>query len=65
MRPGSSALRPCVPACLCVPQVVPPEELGVSFDSIGALENVKETLREVVMLPLQRPEVGSGRLAWG
>ncbi|GIL71486.1 hypothetical protein Vretifemale_2031 [Volvox reticuliferus] len=38
-------------------EVVPPEELGVSFDSIGALENVKETLREVVMLPLQRPEL--------
>ncbi|GFR45664.1 hypothetical protein Agub_g7077, partial [Astrephomene gubernaculifera] len=38
-------------------EVVPPEELGVSFDSIGALEGVKETLREVVMLPLQRPEL--------
>ena len=40
--------------------MVPPEELGVSFDSIGALEGVKETLREVVMLPLQRPEVRRG-----
>ena len=29
----------------------------MSFDMIGALEPVKETLREVVMLPLQRPEL--------
>eukprot|EP00245_Coleochaete_scutata_P002259 TRINITY_DN12970_c0_g1_i1.p1 TRINITY_DN12970_c0_g1~~TRINITY_DN12970_c0_g1_i1.p1 ORF type:complete len:987 (+),score=246.26 TRINITY_DN12970_c0_g1_i1:153-3113(+) len=38
-------------------EVVPPDELGVTFDHIGALENVKETLRELVMLPLQRPEL--------
>lgn len=42
---------------MLVGQVVPPDELGVTFDCIGALEHVKETLREVVMLPLQRPEV--------
>jgi len=38
-------------------EVIPPEELGVSFDDIGALESVKTTLQEVVILPLQRPEL--------
>ncbi|XP_022770915.1 uncharacterized protein LOC111314128 isoform X2 [Durio zibethinus] len=37
--------------------VIPPSDIGVSFDDIGALENVKETLKELVMLPLQRPEL--------
>lgn len=37
--------------------VIPPDEVGVRFDDIGALENVKNTLRELVMLPLQRPEL--------
>ncbi|KAG0588419.1 hypothetical protein KC19_2G241400 [Ceratodon purpureus] len=37
--------------------VIPPEEVGVRFDDIGALENVKDALRELVMLPLQRPEL--------
>jgi len=37
--------------------VVPPGEVGVGFDDIGALENVKKTLQEIVMLPLQRPEL--------
>ncbi|KAE8722861.1 ATP binding protein, putative isoform 3 [Hibiscus syriacus] len=32
-------------------------DIGVSFDDIGALENVKDTLKELVMLPLQRPEL--------
>jgi SpoVK/Ycf46/Vps4 family AAA+-type ATPase len=39
--------------------VIPPDEIGVTFDNIGALENVKETLKELVMLPLQRPELFS------
>ncbi|CAM0907386.1 unnamed protein product [Alopecurus aequalis] len=39
--------------------VIPPDEIGVSFDDIGALENVKDTLKELVMLPLQRPELFS------
>eukprot|EP00897_Mesotaenium_endlicherianum_P002128 jgi/Mesen1/1943/ME000146S01022 len=39
------------------PEVIPAGEVGVTFDSIGALENVKDTLRELVMLPLQRPEL--------
>ena len=43
-----------------MPEVVPAGELGVrGFDDIGALEAVKVTLREVVMLPLQRPELFS------
>ncbi|WOL20617.1 60S ribosomal export protein NMD3 [Canna indica] len=37
--------------------VIPPNDIGVTFDDIGALENVKETLIELVMLPLQRPEL--------
>lgn len=38
-------------------EVVPPSEVGIGFDDIGALENVKKTLQEIVMLPLQRPEL--------
>ncbi|XP_004495974.1 uncharacterized protein [Cicer arietinum] len=37
--------------------VIPPTDIGVTFDDIGALENVKETLKELVMLPLKRPEL--------
>ncbi|KAJ8510629.1 hypothetical protein OPV22_001063 [Ensete ventricosum] len=37
--------------------VVPPKDIGIAFDDIGALENVKDTLKELVMLPLQRPEL--------
>ncbi|KAG2552002.1 hypothetical protein PVAP13_9KG440100 [Panicum virgatum] len=37
--------------------VIPPHEIGVSFEDIGALESVKDTLKELVMLPLQRPEL--------
>lgn len=39
--------------------VIPPNDIGVTFDDIGALENVKDTLKELVMLPLQRPELFS------
>ncbi|KAJ1265716.1 hypothetical protein BS78_08G097300 [Paspalum vaginatum] len=39
--------------------VISPNETGVTFGDIGALDNVKETLRELVMLPLQRPELFS------
>jgi SpoVK/Ycf46/Vps4 family AAA+-type ATPase len=38
-------------------EVIPPSAVGVKFDDIGALESVKDTLRELVMLPLQRPEL--------
>ncbi|XP_027364490.1 uncharacterized protein LOC113871597 isoform X1 [Abrus precatorius] len=37
--------------------VIPPTDIGVTFDDIGALETVKDTLKELVMLPLQRPEL--------
>ncbi|KAI5417261.1 hypothetical protein KIW84_042037 [Lathyrus oleraceus] len=37
--------------------VIPPSDINVTFDDIGALENVKDTLKELVMLPLQRPEL--------
>ncbi|KAL4530815.1 hypothetical protein Ndes2526B_g09205 [Nannochloris sp. 'desiccata'] len=38
-------------------EVVPPEEIAVGFNDIGALDAVKNTLHEVVILPLQRPEL--------
>ncbi|TVU11987.1 hypothetical protein EJB05_45601 [Eragrostis curvula] len=37
--------------------VVPPNEIGVKFDDIGALEDVKKTLDELVTLPMRRPEL--------
>ncbi|CAN4101181.1 unnamed protein product [Withania somnifera] len=37
--------------------VIPPSDIGVTFGDIGALENVKDTLKELVMLPLRRPEL--------
>lgn len=37
--------------------VVPPNEVGVKFDDIGALEDVKNTLKELVTLPMRRPEL--------
>ncbi|KAL3359369.1 hypothetical protein AABB24_016104 [Solanum stoloniferum] len=37
--------------------VIPPTDIGVTFNDIGALETVKDTLKELVMLPLQRPEL--------
>ncbi|KAL6846913.1 hypothetical protein ACP4OV_022766 [Aristida adscensionis] len=39
--------------------VVPPNDIGVTFEDIGALDNVKDTLKELVMVPLQRPELFS------
>ncbi|KAJ4733575.1 P-loop containing nucleoside triphosphate hydrolases superfamily protein [Rhynchospora pubera] len=39
--------------------VVPPDEIGVKFDDIGALEDVKTTLDELVTLPMRRPELFS------
>ena len=39
--------------------MVPPEEVGVKFDDIGALEDVKRTLNELVTLPMRRPELFS------
>ncbi|KAK7404349.1 hypothetical protein VNO78_05178 [Psophocarpus tetragonolobus] len=39
--------------------VVPPGEIGVKFDDIGALEDVKKALHELVILPMRRPELFS------
>lgn len=38
-------------------EVITPEEANVNFSDIGALEDVKRTLYETVILPLQRPEL--------
>jgi len=38
-------------------EVIPPSELNLAFEDIGALDEVKQTLKELVMLPLQRPEL--------
>jgi SpoVK/Ycf46/Vps4 family AAA+-type ATPase len=38
-------------------EVVPPEEIAVGFNDIGALDTIKNTLHEIVILPLQRPEL--------
>ncbi|OMP05199.1 hypothetical protein COLO4_08994 [Corchorus olitorius] len=40
-----------------VSAVVPPGEIGVKFDDIGALEDVKRALNELVILPMRRPEL--------
>ncbi|KAK4437222.1 Spastin [Sesamum alatum] len=42
-----------------VSAVVPPGEIGVRFDDVGALEDVKKALNELVILPMQRPELFS------
>lgn len=42
-----------------VSAVVPPGEIGVKFDDIGALEDVKKALKELVILPMRRPELFS------
>lgn len=39
--------------------MVPPGEVGVKFDDIGALEDVKKALNELVILPMRRPELFS------
>ncbi|KAJ0038151.1 hypothetical protein Pint_23181 [Pistacia integerrima] len=42
-----------------VSAVVPPSEIGVKFDDVGALEEVKKALNELVILPMRRPELFS------
>ncbi|KAE8788461.1 Spastin [Hordeum vulgare] len=43
--------------------VIAPHEIGVAFDDIGALEDVKCVLKELIITPLKRPELFSkGRL---
>ncbi|KAJ4711984.1 P-loop containing nucleoside triphosphate hydrolases superfamily protein [Melia azedarach] len=44
------------------PEVIPSNEINVTFADIGALEDVKESLQELVMLPLRRPDLFTGGL---
>ncbi|XP_057994232.1 uncharacterized protein LOC110664122 isoform X2 [Hevea brasiliensis] len=44
------------------PEVIPANEINVSFSDIGALEETKESLQELVMLPLRRPDLFKGGL---
>ncbi|KAH6781472.1 hypothetical protein C2S51_006765 [Perilla frutescens var. frutescens] len=37
--------------------VVHSEDIGVKFDDVGALENVKKLVHETVILPMRRPEL--------
>ena len=42
--------------------MIPASKTGVTFDDIGALADIKESIRELVMLPLQRPDLFNGGL---
>ncbi|KAL4373903.1 hypothetical protein HN51_007744 [Arachis hypogaea] len=44
------------------PAVIPANEIGVTFSDIGALDETKESLQELVMLPLRRPDLFKGGL---
>ncbi|XP_027362573.1 uncharacterized protein LOC113870174 [Abrus precatorius] len=44
------------------PEVIPANELSVTFSDIGALDETKESLQELVMLPLRRPDLFIGGL---
>ncbi|XP_076895601.1 uncharacterized protein LOC143548273 [Bidens hawaiensis] len=44
------------------PEVIPANEVGVTFADIGALNEIKESLQELVMLPLRRPDLFVGGL---
>ncbi|KAI4340902.1 hypothetical protein MLD38_025696 [Melastoma candidum] len=43
-------------------EVIPADEIGVTFADIGALDEIKESLQELVMLPLRRPDLFKGGL---
>ncbi|KAG2248360.1 hypothetical protein Bca52824_087988 [Brassica carinata] len=44
------------------PEVIPANEIGVNFADIGSLDETKESLQELVMLPLRRPDLFKGGL---
>ncbi|KHM99935.1 Putative AAA domain-containing protein C24B10.10c [Glycine soja] len=44
------------------PEVIPANEIDVTFSDIGALDDTKESLQELVMLPLRRPDLFTGGL---
>lgn len=37
--------------------VINPDDIDVTFDTIGGLETVKQSLHELVILPLRRPDL--------
>ncbi|XP_039685538.1 vacuolar protein sorting-associated protein 4 [Medicago truncatula] len=41
-------------------ELISANEIGVTFSDIGALDDVKESLQEAVMLPLRRPDIFKG-----
>ncbi|KAA8539987.1 hypothetical protein F0562_026679 [Nyssa sinensis] len=43
-------------------EVIPAKEIGVTFADIGAMDEIKESLQELVMLPLRRPDLFNGGL---
>ncbi|KAE9617412.1 putative microtubule-severing ATPase [Lupinus albus] len=43
-------------------EVIPANEIGVTFADIGSLDDIKESLQELVMLPLRRPDLFKGGL---
>ncbi|KAK9663621.1 hypothetical protein RND81_O263000 [Saponaria officinalis] len=43
-------------------EVIPANEISVTFDDIGALDDIKQSLEELVMLPLRRPDLFKGKL---
>ncbi|KAI4348008.1 hypothetical protein L6164_008771 [Bauhinia variegata] len=43
-------------------EVIPANEIGVTFADIGAMDEIKESLQELVMLPLRRPDLFKGGL---
>ncbi|KAL6509280.1 hypothetical protein OROGR_022590 [Orobanche gracilis] len=44
------------------PAVIPANKIGVTFSDIGSLDETKESLQELVMLPLRRPDLFNGGL---
>ncbi|XP_022995379.1 uncharacterized protein LOC111490945 isoform X2 [Cucurbita maxima] len=44
------------------PEVIPANDIGVTFADIGSLDEIKESLQELVMLPLRRPDLFKGGL---
>ncbi|GFP81038.1 uncharacterized aaa domain-containing protein c24b10.10c [Phtheirospermum japonicum] len=58
---GESALISKAPKRIR-PEVIPATEIGVTFSDIGSLDETKESLQELVMLPLRRPDLFNGGL---
>ncbi|KAL6533084.1 hypothetical protein OROMI_027196 [Orobanche minor] len=45
-----------------LPEIIQPAKIGVGFEDMGALQHVKTALKQLVILPMQRPELFSGKL---